>query len=72
MKIERGENSTSVLEAADQLMPFGGPVQLKIFDASPALLAQNITAVSLLLRMSRTVQEVASVCLCLLIPCHFP
>ena len=29
MKIEKGEDSAFILEAADCLMPFGGPVKFK-------------------------------------------
>jgi hypothetical protein len=35
MKIEKGEDSAFILEAADWLMPFGGPVKFKQFDESP-------------------------------------
>ena len=39
MKIEKGEDSAFISEAADGLTPFGGPVKLKKFDESPALAA---------------------------------
>jgi hypothetical protein len=46
MKIEKGEDSAFISEAADRLTPFGGPVKLKKFDESPALVARNATSVS--------------------------
>jgi hypothetical protein len=46
MKIEKGEDSAFISEAAEWLMPFGGPVKLKKFDKSPAFVAQNATSVS--------------------------
>jgi len=46
MNIEKGEDSAFVSQAADRLMPFGGPVKFKKFDESPALVAQNATSVS--------------------------
>ena len=46
MKIEKGEESAFISEAADLLTPFGGPVKFKKFDESPALLARNATSVS--------------------------
>jgi len=46
MKIEKGEDSAFISEAADLLTPFGGPVKFKKFDESPALVAQNATLVS--------------------------
>jgi hypothetical protein len=45
MKIEKGENSAFMSEAADRLTPFGGPVKFKKFDESPALVAGNATSV---------------------------
>jgi len=47
MKIEKGEDSAFISEAADRLTPFGGPVKFKKFHESPALAAQNSTSVSL-------------------------
>ena len=43
MKIEKGEDSAFISEAADWLTPFGGPVKFKKFDESLALLARNAT-----------------------------
>jgi hypothetical protein len=34
MKIEKGEDSEFISEAAVRLMPFGGPVKFKKFDES--------------------------------------
>jgi hypothetical protein len=52
MKIEKGEDSAFISEAADRLTPFGGPVKSKTFDESPALLARNVTSVSSVLSSS--------------------
>jgi hypothetical protein len=46
MKIEKGEDSAFISEAADRLTPFGGPIKFKKFDDSPALVARNATSVS--------------------------
>ena len=46
MKIEKGEDSAFISEAADRLTSFGGPVKFKKFDESPALVARNATSVS--------------------------
>jgi hypothetical protein len=46
MKIEKGDNSAFISEAADWLMPFGGPVKFKKFDKSLVLVARNATLVS--------------------------
>jgi hypothetical protein len=46
MKIEKGEDSTLISEAAVRLTPFGGPVKFKKFVESPALVARNATSVS--------------------------
>jgi len=46
MKFEKGEDSAFISEAADWLTPFGGPVKLKKFDKSPALVARKATSVS--------------------------
>ena len=46
MKIEKGEDSAFISEAAEQLMPLGGPVKFKKFEESPALVVQNATSVS--------------------------
>ena len=46
MKIEKGEDSAFISEAADCLTPFGGPVKFKKFDESPALVVQYATLVS--------------------------
>jgi len=46
MKIEKGEDSAFISEAADWLTPFGGPVKFKKFDESPPLVARNATSVS--------------------------
>jgi len=39
MKIENGEDSAFISEAADLLTPFGGRVKFKKFDEYPALVA---------------------------------
>jgi len=39
MKIEKGEDSAFISEAADRLTPFGGQVKFKKFDESLALVA---------------------------------
>ena len=41
MKIEKGEDSAFISETADWFTPFGGPVQFKKFDESPALVAPH-------------------------------
>ena len=46
MKIEKGQDSAFISEAADRLMPFGGPVKFNKFDESAALVAQDTTLVS--------------------------
>jgi len=46
MKIEKGEDSAFISEAADRLTPFGGPVKFKKFDESAALVARNGNSVS--------------------------
>ena len=45
MKIEKGEDSALISEAADRLTPFGDPVIFKKFDKSLALVARNATSV---------------------------
>jgi hypothetical protein len=46
MKIEKGKDYAFILEAADQLTPFGGPVKLKQFAESPNLVTRNANSVS--------------------------
>ena len=46
MKIDKGEDSAFISEAADRLTPFGGPVKFKKFNEFPALVARNATSVS--------------------------
>jgi hypothetical protein len=76
MKIEKGEDSAFISEAADQLTLFGGPVKFKKFDESPALEAVNTTWFPQhhlhLLRMRRNVHEVPPLRICLLIPHQIP
>jgi hypothetical protein len=52
MKTEKGEDTAFISEAADRLTPFGGPVESKAIDESPALLARNVTSVSSVLSLS--------------------
>jgi hypothetical protein len=76
MKIEKGEDSAFISEAADWLTLFGGPVKFKKFDESPALVTRNTSSVSSASSSSsedeEDLHEVPPLCLCLLIPHQTP
>ena len=72
MKIDKGEESTFILEAYDRLTLFDSPVKSNTFDDSPVLVARNVTSVSSVSSSSsedeEEVHEVPSLRLSLIIP----